>query len=96
MSAWWATRSAAGWAGWAFYGLSANNVEAFELVTPDGRLPGRHGHEPDLFWALRGGGGSFGVVTAIELRLFPIAEVYAGLLWWPAAPRPMCCTPGGS
>jgi FAD/FMN-containing dehydrogenase len=40
--------------------------------------------EPDLFWALRGGGGSFGVVTAIELRLFPITEVYAGQLWWPA------------
>ena len=34
----------------------------------------------DLFWALRGGGGSFGVVTAIELRLFPISQVYAGLL----------------
>ena len=41
-------------------------------------------HEAELFWALRGGGGSFGVVTAIELRLFPVTEVYAGLLWWPA------------
>ena len=40
-------------------------------------------HETELFWALRGGGGSFGVVTAIELRLFPVTEVYAGLLWWP-------------
>jgi hypothetical protein len=39
--------------------------------------------EPELFWALRGGGGSFGVVTAIELRLFPITEVYAGILWFP-------------
>jgi FAD/FMN-containing dehydrogenase len=37
-----------------------------------------------LFWALRGGGGSFGVVTAIEMRLFPVTEVYAGQLWWPA------------
>jgi FAD/FMN-containing dehydrogenase len=67
------------------YGLSANSVNAIELVTADGRLVRADAaHEPDLFWALRGGGGSFGVVTAIELRLFPIAEVYAGLMWWPA------------
>ena len=39
--------------------------------------------EPDLFWALRGGGGSFGVVTAIELELFRLAEAYAGALWFP-------------
>jgi FAD/FMN-containing dehydrogenase len=66
------------------YGLAANNVEAIELVTADGRLVRADAcTEPDLFWALRGGGGSFGVVTAIELRLFPIAEVYAGQLWWP-------------
>ena len=72
------------WLGRA-YGLSANNVEAIELVTADGRLVRADAcTEPDLFWALRGGGGSFGVVTAIELRLFPIAEIYAGLLWWPA------------
>ena len=74
------------WLGRA-YGLSANNVEAIELVTADGRLVRADAcTEPDLFWALRGGGGSFGVVTAIELRLFPITEVYAGLLWWPAEP----------
>jgi FAD/FMN-containing dehydrogenase len=67
------------------HGLAANNVEAFELVTADGRLVRADAvSEPDLFWALRGGGGSFGVVTAIELRLFPVSEVYAGLLYWPA------------
>src|SRR5215470_12566082 len=67
------------------YGLAANNVEAIELVTADGQLVRTDAcTEPDLFWALRGGGGSFGVVTAIELRLFPVTEVYAGLLWWPA------------
>ena len=67
------------------YGLSANNVQAIEAVTADGRLVRADAYrEPDLFWALRGGGGSFAVVTAIELRLFPITEVYAGLLWWPA------------
>jgi hypothetical protein len=66
------------------YGLAANNVHAIELVTADGRL--RHVDrevEPDLFWALRGGGGSFGVVTAIELELFPLHSVYAGVLWYP-------------
>ncbi len=67
------------------YGLSANNVEAFELVTADGAVVRADAaSEPDLFWALRGGGGSFGVVTGIELRLFAIPEVYAGRLWWPA------------
>ena len=40
-------------------------------------------NEPDLFWALRGGGGSFAIVTAIEFNLFPITEVYAGILWYP-------------
>src|SRR6516165_3650323 len=72
------------WLGRA-YGLAANNVEAIEVVTADGRLVRADaGTETDLFWALRGGGGSFAVVTAIELRLFPITEVYAGRLWWPA------------
>ena len=63
------------------HGLSANSVLAIELVTADGRhLRVDHEHEPELFWALRGGGGNFGVVTALELRLYPIAEVYAGWL----------------
>jgi hypothetical protein len=42
-----------------------------------------HEHQPDLFWALRGSGGSFGVVTALEFRLFPVTEAYAGELWYP-------------
>jgi len=65
------------------YGLAANAVRAIELVTADGRLVRcDHDHEPDLFWALRGGGGSFGVVTAIELQLFPIDRAYAGVLFY--------------
>ena len=66
------------------YGLAANNVRAVELVTADGRhLRVDHDHEPDLFWAVRGGGGSFGIVTAIEIDLLPIREVYAGALFFP-------------
>lgn len=66
------------------YGLAANSVLAIELVTADGRLVrADHEHEPDLFWALRGGGGSFGVVTALELQLYPVRDVYAGALLWP-------------
>jgi FAD/FMN-containing dehydrogenase len=66
------------------HGLAVNSVHAIELVTADGRVVrADHDHEPELFWALRGGGGSFGVVTAVELRALPITDVYAGLLWWP-------------
>ncbi len=66
------------------YGLAANAVRAIELVTADGRLIRcDREHEPDLFWALRGGGGSFGIVTAIELELFPLEHAYAGVLFYP-------------
>jgi FAD/FMN-containing dehydrogenase len=66
-------------------GLAAGNVAAIEMITAGGRLVRADaGTDTGLFWALRGGGGSFGVITAIELRLFPVTEVYAGQLWWPA------------
>jgi FAD/FMN-containing dehydrogenase len=66
------------------YGLAANSVTAVEIVTPDGRLARADAdHEPDLFWAVRGGGGSVGVVTALEMALFPVREVYAGALFFP-------------
>jgi len=66
------------------YGLTASSVQAFDVVTADGQLVrADQDHEPDLFWALRGGGGSFGVVTALELRLIPLTEAYAGVLWYP-------------
>ena len=59
-------------------------MTAIELVTADGGcIASTATSEPDLFWALRGGGGNFGVVTAIEFRLFPIEQVYAGILWFP-------------
>lgn len=66
------------------HGLAANAVTAVELVTGDGELRRVDDeHDPELFWALRGGGGAFGVVTAMEIRLFPLTEVYAGALFWP-------------
>ncbi len=66
------------------HGLAANQVSAVELVTADGRLVRADAtHRRKLFWALRGGGGSFGIVTAIEVRLQPVADAYAGMLLWP-------------
>jgi FAD/FMN-containing dehydrogenase len=66
------------------YGIQTNSVTAIELVTPDGdQVRTDHEHDPDLFWALRGGGGNFGVVTAIEFGLYPVTSVYGGWLIWP-------------
>ena len=66
-------------------GLGSNHVLAIELVTADGRVVRCDADtEPDLFWALRGGAGNFGVVTAVEIELFPITEVVAGMTIWPA------------
>jgi FAD/FMN-containing dehydrogenase len=66
------------------HGLAANSVLAIELVTADGRLRRVDAeHDADLFWALRGGGGSFGVVTAMEIALHPMPELYAGAMFWP-------------
>jgi hypothetical protein len=67
------------------HGLAANSVTAVELVGADGRLVrADHNNEPDLFWAVRGGGGNFGIVTAIEIALFETPELYAGAMFWPA------------
>jgi hypothetical protein len=76
--------------GMSFYGrrhgLAANSVRAVELVTADG-APRRVSadEDDDLFWALRGGSGNFGVVTAIELDLLPYADVFAGMMLWDRA-----------
>jgi FAD/FMN-containing dehydrogenase len=68
------------------YGLAANSVTAAELVTPDGNLVRADAdHDSDLFWAIRGGGGSVGVLTALEMRLYPVSELYAGDLFFPLA-----------
>jgi len=64
-------------------GMATNGVLAVDLVLPDGsQVRADEESHPDLFWAVRGGGGSFGVVTAMELRLHDIATAYAGMLLW--------------
>ncbi len=66
------------------YGLAANRLLAVELVTADGRLVRATRHdEPELFWALRGGGGSYGAVVAIEFELIPMRQVHAGMMLFP-------------
>jgi FAD binding domain/Berberine and berberine like len=73
--------------GWSArrHGLACNSVGAIELVAADGReLRADARTERDLFWALRGGGGSFGVVTALELALVPVPSLCAGVLSYPA------------
>lgn len=65
-------------------GLAANSVTKIELVTGDGELVHADADtRPDLFWALRGGGGNFGVVTGMEFALHEISEIYAGALFFP-------------
>jgi FAD/FMN-containing dehydrogenase len=68
------------------HGLTIDNMLAAEVVTADGQLlkVDEHAH-PDLFWALRGGGGNFGVVTRIRLRLHDIDQVVGGMLVLPAS-----------
>jgi FAD/FMN-containing dehydrogenase len=66
------------------HGLQANSVVALDVVTADARLHRVDAqHQPDLFWALRGGNGNFGVVTAIEFAVYPAPELYAGGLFFP-------------
>jgi FAD binding domain len=68
------------------YGFACNRVRAIELVTADGEARTVDAeNEPDLFWALRGGGGDYAIVTALHLDLVPVADAYAGALLFPAA-----------
>jgi FAD/FMN-containing dehydrogenase len=72
-----------GWLGGKF-GLVSDNVLSFDVVTADGRLRTvGPDEEPDLFWALRGGGGNFGVVTSFEYRLHPVGTLLAGPVFHP-------------
>jgi FAD/FMN-containing dehydrogenase len=66
------------------HGYAADHVRSLDVVTADGKL--RHvdaESEPELFWALRGGKGNFGVVTALEFDLFPVPRLYGGGIYFP-------------
>jgi len=66
------------------YGLSADSVNYFEVVTADGQLlRASQTENSDLFWGLRGGGGSLGIVTGMEIKLYPVTTVYGGNLFYP-------------
>ena len=72
--------------GWLMgkYGASVDNLLSADVVTADGQLRKASATEhPDLFWALRGGGGNFGVVTSLEYRLHPVDQVLGGLVLHP-------------
>ncbi len=67
------------------YGFACNRVRAIELVGADGEPRTVDGeNDADLFWALRGGGGDYAIVTALHLDLVPVADAYAGALLYPA------------
>jgi len=75
-----------GGVGWLsrMHGFAADNVVRAEVVTAAGHvISASAGEHPELFWALRGGGGSLGLVTSLEFRLHPVARVYAGTSYFP-------------
>ena len=81
----------------AKYGLAADNLLAVELVNAEGEiLDVTEESDPDLFWALRGGGGNFGVATRFTFRLHPLEMVTGGLIAHPidAAPDDAALLPG--
>lgn len=74
-----------GWLG-GKHGLALDNLISVDIVTADGQLRIASGIEnPDLFWAIRGGGGNFGVVTTFEFQVHPLRDVLAGVVLHPAA-----------
>jgi hypothetical protein len=74
--------------GWLMgkHGASVDNLISAKVVTANGQLREASAtHHPDLFWALRGGGGNFGVVTSLEFRLYPVTQVLGGMVLHPLA-----------
>ena len=73
-------------------GLSCDNLVSAEVVTADGQVvTANEGENEDLFWALRGGGGNFGVVTSFEFRLQPVKDIYGGPMFFEVEDAAPCC-----
>ena len=71
------------------YGTACDNLLSAHVVTVDGRqLEASPNSNEDLFWAIRGGSGNFGVVTALEYQLHPVGQVLSGALTYPAGRIP--------
>jgi FAD/FMN-containing dehydrogenase len=86
-----------GWLG-RRYGLASDSARAFDLVTPEGvEIHASADENADVFWALKGGGGgTFGVVTGMEIELYPVDTVYAGNLLYPIEMARAVMTAGAS
>ena len=72
--------------GWLMrkHGLACDNVRSVEIITADGRQRTANANEnADLFWAVRGGGGNFGIVTSFEYELHPVGQLLAGVVFFP-------------
>lgn len=85
--------------GWLMgkHGLSCDNVISADLVTAEGKhVTVSVSENEDLFWAIRGGGGNFGIVTALEFQLHDIATVHGGVVLIRARTRWICCVDTGT
>jgi FAD/FMN-containing dehydrogenase len=71
------------------YGFNADSVKEAEVVTADGELVRVNADEnADLFWGIRGGGGNFGIITSLEISLYPLTHVYGGNIYYPIERAP--------
>ncbi|MDD0859565.1 hypothetical protein NHF46_21380 [Arthrobacter alpinus] len=77
------------------FGAASDRVRSFEVVTGDGELHQVSAQsDPELFWGLRGGKGSLGIITGMEFELLELPFIYAGALFLTHSTSKTCCAPG--